>query len=72
MSHREAAIVLAVPVRHSTMDHARVSDRTVSPSTTYLAHVRRNDDGSFAIHDLEEHVRAVASQLRRAAEPDST
>lgn len=28
----------------------------------YLAHVRRNDDGSFAIHDLEEHLRAVDSQ----------
>lgn len=26
----------------------------------YLAHVRRNEDGSFAIHDLEEHLRAVA------------
>ena len=25
----------------------------------FLAHVRRNDDGSFAIHDLEEHLRAV-------------
>ena len=25
-----------------------------------LAHVRRNDDGSFAIHELEEHLRAVA------------
>ncbi|CUS33068.1 CRISPR-associated endonuclease Cas3'' [Candidatus Nitrospira nitrificans] len=24
-----------------------------------LAHVRRNDDGSFAIHELEEHLRAV-------------
>jgi CRISPR-associated endonuclease/helicase Cas3 len=26
----------------------------------YLAHVRRNDDGSFADHELEEHLRAVA------------
>lgn len=25
----------------------------------YLAHVRRNDDGSFAIHGLDEHLRAV-------------
>jgi len=24
-----------------------------------LAHVRRNDDGSFEIHHLEDHVRAV-------------
>ena len=28
--------------------------------TDYLAHVRRNDDGSFAIHHLEEHLRGVA------------
>ncbi|MGB4069970.1 MAG: CRISPR-associated endonuclease Cas3'' [Nitrospira sp.] len=28
-------------------------------SKRYLAHVRRNDDGSFAIHDLEDHLRAV-------------
>ncbi len=28
--------------------------------TDYLAHVRRNDDGSFAIHHLEDHLRAVA------------
>ena len=26
----------------------------------YLAHVRRNEDGSFEIHHLEEHLRAVA------------
>lgn len=26
----------------------------------YLAHVRQDDDGSFVIHDLEEHLRAVA------------
>jgi hypothetical protein len=25
----------------------------------YLAHVRRNEDGSFEIHHLEEHLRAV-------------
>lgn len=28
--------------------------------TDCLAHVRRNEDGSFAIHDLEEHLRAVS------------
>jgi hypothetical protein len=28
----------------------------------HLAHVRRNDDGSFALHDLEEHLRAVDGQ----------
>jgi hypothetical protein len=26
----------------------------------YLVHVRRSDDGSFEIHHLEEHLRAVA------------
>lgn len=30
----------------------------------YLAHVRRNDDGSFAIHELEDHLRAVGGWLR--------
>ncbi|MEC4889631.1 MAG: hypothetical protein RI101_06170 [Nitrospira sp.] len=25
----------------------------------HLAHVRRNDDGSFAIHEYETHLRAV-------------
>ena len=32
----------------------------------YLAHVRRNDDGSFVIHDLEEHVRAVGGGVECA------
>jgi len=41
------------------MDHGSVSDQSGSPSPNYLAHVRRNDDGSFAIHDLEDHLRAV-------------
>jgi len=27
--------------------------------TNRLAHVRRNEDGSFAIHELEDHLRAV-------------
>lgn len=34
----------------------RVVEEYRKPS---LAHVRRNDDGSFAIHELEEHLRAV-------------
>ena len=29
-----------------------------------LAHVRRNDDGSFEIHELEGHLRAVDGQNR--------
>jgi CRISPR-associated endonuclease/helicase Cas3 len=28
----------------------------------YLAHVRRNEDGSFAIHRLEDHLRAVGDR----------
>ncbi len=31
----------------------------------HLAHVRRNNDGSYAVHDLEEHLRSVGD---RAAE----
>lgn len=27
--------------------------------TDYLAHVRQNEDGSFAIHHLEEHLCGV-------------
>lgn len=34
----------------------RILDEYLKP---YLAHVRRNEDGSCAIHDLEEHLRAV-------------
>ena len=33
----------------------------VAPAKQYLAHVRQNKDGSFVIHNLEEHLRAVAS-----------
>jgi hypothetical protein len=29
----------------------------------HLAHVRRNDDRSFAIHDLQEHLRAVGNPV---------
>jgi CRISPR-associated endonuclease/helicase Cas3 len=32
----------------------------VAPAKQYLAHVRQNKDGSFVIHNLEEHLRAVA------------
>ena len=40
----------------------------ITPVKHYLAHVRRNEDGSFEIHQLEEHLRAVADltgELRR-------
>jgi hypothetical protein len=32
-------------------------------SKKYLAHVRRNDDGSFAIHELEEHLRMAGDLM---------
>ena len=34
----------------------RVLEEHLKP---YLAHVRRNEDGSCEIHHLEEHLRAV-------------
>lgn len=43
-------------------------DEYLKPS---LAHVRRNADRSFAIHGLEEHLRAITNRLRRAAGSDS-
>lgn len=39
-----------------THDLTRTSS---APSARYLAHVRRSGDGSFEIHHLEEHLRAV-------------
>jgi hypothetical protein len=39
----------------------RVRDRCRKPS---LAHVRRNDDRSFAVHGLEAHLRAVGGMAR--------
>ena len=42
------------------MDYGSVSDRSGSPSPSYLADVRRNDDRAFVIHDLEEHLCALA------------
>jgi hypothetical protein len=43
------------------MNRNRAPDRSGSPSLPFLAHVRRNDDGSFAVHHLEDHLRAVAT-----------
>ena len=31
-----------------------------APAKHFLAHVRRKEDGSFEMHHLEEHLRAVA------------
>ena len=33
----------------------------VAPVKRYLAHVRQDKHGSFVIHNLEEHLRAVAN-----------
>jgi CRISPR-associated endonuclease/helicase Cas3 len=41
-------------VTHSTTTADTVSEKR------YLAHVRQDKDGSYVIHDLEEHLRAVA------------
>ena len=41
------------------------------PSTQakqFLAHVRKKDDGSFDIHELEEHLREVAKGAAKFAE----
>jgi hypothetical protein len=46
----------------------RVLDEHLKP---YLAHVRRNEDGSFAIHGLEDHLRAVTTRPRQDGGSDS-
>jgi len=33
----------------------------------YLAHVRRDEDGFFKVHDLEEHLRAVGDLVAEFA-----
>jgi hypothetical protein len=38
------------------MEQGCASDRSQIPATNYLAHVRRNDDVSYAIHELEEQL----------------
>ena len=43
------------------MGHASVPARSGKHRTRFLAHVRQDDDGSFVIHDLEGHLRAVAA-----------
>ena len=42
------------------MSHSSFHTPPQKPQTDFLAHVRRNEDGSFEIHHLEEHLRAVA------------
>lgn len=41
------------------MSHSSVNPSPQNPQTDFLAHVRQEDDGSFVIHNLEEHLRAV-------------
>jgi CRISPR-associated endonuclease/helicase Cas3 len=41
------------------MDHSSPSSRYRKSQSGFLAHVRRNEDGSFEIHHLEEHLRTV-------------
>ncbi len=47
---------------HSAMEQGCASDHSQIPATNYLAHVRRNDDGSFAIHELEKQLGVVYGQ----------
>lgn len=41
------------------MNHGSASPRSQESQPGFLAHVRRNEDGSFIIHELEEHLRAA-------------
>ncbi|MEQ1844175.1 MAG: hypothetical protein ABL983_01205 [Nitrospira sp.] len=41
------------------MEQGCAFNRLQTPVTNYLAHVRRNDDGSYAIHELEEQLGAL-------------
>jgi hypothetical protein len=45
------------------MEQGCASDRLQTPATNYLAHVRRNDDGSFEIRQLEDHLRGVGDRV---------
>ena len=53
---------------HSAMEQGCASDRSHIPSTHYLAHVRRNDDGSFEIHESGD--RALKRVLTRPGNID--
>lgn len=33
---------------------------TAKSAKRYITHVRQQEDGSFEIHDLEDHLRAIA------------
>lgn len=43
------------------MSHGSAPDPPATSQAKFLAHVRRNEDGSFQIHHLEEHLRAVGN-----------
>ena len=42
----------------SACDNPAKENRTLGH---YIAHVRQNDDGTFAIHNLDDHLRTVAN-----------
>lgn len=42
------------------MDHGSAPSSPEKYQPGFLAHVRRKEDGSFDIHNLEVHLRAVA------------
>ncbi len=51
------------------MSYGSAPAHPATSQTRFLAHVRQAADGSFVIHDLEEHLRSVA---QRASEFTST
>ncbi len=42
------------------MSHGSFQTPYQNPQTGFLAHVHQNEDGSFVIHHLEDHLRAVS------------
>jgi hypothetical protein len=59
LSNRVANLIIPQQNRTGIEDWYHKS-RCVAPMNRYLAHVRQDKDGSFVIHNLEEHLRAVA------------
>jgi len=52
----------AWPQREPQVSNRETHDLAMTssaPAKHYLAHVRQNEDGSFEIHHLEDHLRAV-------------
>jgi hypothetical protein len=53
---------MSISRAQSRRSTANKHDFDVPFAPQYLAHVRRNDDGSFVVHELEEHLRAVGDR----------